>query len=756
MAGLRPGRRSPEWAAFLGAFIGYTALAVVLTFPLILHVSSRVPLDLEDSLWYVTILWWNAHVMPLTDQWWNGFAFYPVSGMMAFSDHMLGASLIASPLQWLGAGPITAYNLTFLASFALCAVAAHALGFTLTRRHDAAIVCGLAYGFSPYRIGHLAHLELLMAFGMPIALLALHRYLETRRTRWLAVFSAALALQALSASYYALFFGVLLALWVCWFIRPRAWRNVLAIAIAGAASVVALWPLIVGYSRIHHEHNLSRDFAEVLTHSADVTSYITAPALSALWGWTAPLNGGERQLFPGLTVATLVIAGAVATWRRFRPTPRTALARVSAACWAASACLVGVAAAAYAAGPWQLEHGWLRVSVTAAYKPLSLAVAFALAAAASSPTMRLAFGRRSAFAFYLVAACVLFLCSLGPRPAFLGEQVLYEPPYAWLMRLPFFADGAMPVPTVRVPARFGMLVVLALSAAASLAFTRVGSSRRAGSVLLVAAVAGIIADGWMRDLPLLDPARGVPAPARDRTAALMMLPLGDTRTDTAAMYWASISGRPVVNGYHSYAPLSYHLLKLAIADRDPSALDALAALGPLVIAADNRGGEHSWTSFVADHPDSVFLRREKNWTLFRLAFRPPQQRRCDASSVPVASTTTRWSTAHSQRVGDALIVDAGSTVSVCEVVLSMGAEADSYPRVLRVSTSLDGVRWETGFVGQLGGLAFLAALEDPSNPRIVLPVHGKSRKARFIRLGIERAQPDYPWTVANISIHGSE
>ena len=58
---------------------------------------------------------------------------------------------------------------------------------------------------------------------------------------------------------------------------------------------------------------------------------------------------------------------------------------------------------------------------------------------------------------------------MGPQPRFLGYQILYEPPYAWLMRLPVF-DSA-----VRAPARFAMPAALALSVAAGLAFSRLTS-----------------------------------------------------------------------------------------------------------------------------------------------------------------------------------------------------------------------------------------------------------------------------------------
>src|ERR1700730_18660021 len=78
------------------AFAGYSALAIVLTFPLVLHLSSVVPHDPGDPMLSTAILWWNAHVLPLTPRWWDGFAFHPAPGFMALSDHRLGERLLAT------------------------------------------------------------------------------------------------------------------------------------------------------------------------------------------------------------------------------------------------------------------------------------------------------------------------------------------------------------------------------------------------------------------------------------------------------------------------------------------------------------------------------------------------------------------------------------------------------------------------------------------------------------------------------------
>src|SRR5262249_39515069 len=210
--------------------------------PLVWHLPSRVPHDLGDPLLSTVILWWNAHHVPLSHEWWNATFFWPAQGSLTLSDHRLGERLLATPLQWLGLGPLAAYNITLLATFPACALAAHWLAYTLTRRHDASVIAGLAFGFNPYRFAHIEHLELLAAFGMPIALVALHRYAADSRRRWLVLLAAALVLQALLCSYYFLFFFVLLPLWMVWFLRPRMLASSIGIAAASAAAGIPASP----------------------------------------------------------------------------------------------------------------------------------------------------------------------------------------------------------------------------------------------------------------------------------------------------------------------------------------------------------------------------------------------------------------------------------------------------------------------------------------------------------------------------------
>jgi hypothetical protein len=84
----------------------------------------------------------------------------------------------------------------------------------------------------------------------------------------------------------------------------------------------------------------------------------------------------------------------------------------------------------------------------------------------------------------------------------------------------------------------------------------------------------------------------------------------------------------------------------------------------------------------------------------------------------------------------------------------MGSAAVYYPSRLRVSTSSDGARWTDEFVGRVGGRAVRAALVNPKNARITIPLAG--RETRYVRLTIDESQPQYPWAVAEIWLEGHQ
>src|ERR1700694_2192690 len=104
--------QTPARLMYVYALVFYTALSCVVTHPFVWHLTSTMPHDLGDPLLSTTLLGWNAHTVPLSSTWWNGLSFWPAPGTLGLSDHRLGESLIATPLQWAGLTAVTASHLT--------------------------------------------------------------------------------------------------------------------------------------------------------------------------------------------------------------------------------------------------------------------------------------------------------------------------------------------------------------------------------------------------------------------------------------------------------------------------------------------------------------------------------------------------------------------------------------------------------------------------------------------------------------------
>ena len=299
-------------------FLIYSAITIALTYPLILQMGSVLPNDAGDPGLNTWILWWNTQTVPFSTAWWNAPAFHPVPGVLSFSENLLGLSLVSTPLHWLGAGPQMAYNVVFLLTFPLSALGGYLLGYELTKRHDAAFIAGLLFGFAPYRIAHLPQIQSLASFPMPFALLGLHRYLRPStnaqgvpsevegrdpQPKWLALFAGGWLLQGLCNGYYLLFFSVFVGMWMLWFANPWSRpRQFLAIGLAWVIAAIPILPLLLRYRAIHASFGFARDFGTIRDFGADVASVLHATVHLALWGWLEVFPRAEGELFPGLTV----------------------------------------------------------------------------------------------------------------------------------------------------------------------------------------------------------------------------------------------------------------------------------------------------------------------------------------------------------------------------------------------------------------------------------------------------------------------
>jgi hypothetical protein len=747
-------------ARHAAALVAYTALTIALTWPLASQLGSVAPNDLGDPLLSTWILWWNASVLPLTERWWNGPIFFPAPDALTLSDHRLGVGVISTPAIWLGVSPMAAHNLAFLASFVLCAVGAYALGFALTRNHGAAFLAGLVFGFNPFRAGHLPHLELLCSYWLPIALLALHRWGETRKPVWLVALSAALTMQAVTSVYYFAFFGVVVGLWLVWFVRLRfTVKDYAALGASLVAPLVVIAPILLRYRRAHEAMGLSRTIVEIESFSADLVGLLTTPQTLALWNSPLSWDKGEGALYPGAVAVALVVAGLLAmapppvpAWQVWKQRLRHAL-------------LVGGAFAAIAAaipavrGPVTADVLGVTISISQSFKPVSVAVLLVGVWLLTTDRIRREWHARSTLAFFALATVAMWVFALGPTGRVLGERFLYKAPYSWLMLLPG-VDTAF-----RVPARFGMLAALTLCAATALAWAGLtrGRSRRWTAVATTVAALAIVADSWIKpmQLPSLPSPLVIPAGAPP-DAIVLELPLG-TFEDAAAMYRAIDHRRATVNGMSGYAPASYQVLHSAMGEGRVEVLAGLAPVAPLIVFVDRQAAGTDLTSQMRAFPSATLLRQDAKYDVLLIPRTtapadPPalesglvmRSARAsvaddDMSLMSDGDRHTAWMTT-TQEEPDEFIADLGAPHDVRGVALGLGAFPGGFPRRLSVLTSTDGVEWSEVWSGSGAAPSMSAAI---ANQRDV-PIHLSfdPRRARYIRVRQVDQSSSSVWAVA--------
>lgn len=313
----------------------YLLLSLVLTYPLLFHLAEAVPSDIGDPLLNTWILAWVDHAL-LADplNLFNANIFYPLPGVLAYSEHLLSTALLILPVQLISGEPLLAYNLSLLASFPLAGLGMYLLALRWTGRRDAAFLAGLIFAFNPYRFAAIAHLQLLTFQWLPFTLLsldltlrpsappALQRSSEASPPRpptpgpWPLFFTLFLTLQLLASWYLAVYTMLILGLFA-FLLLPvrRAWPALSQLGLVGALCALLILPIAWPYLALAGELQAARPLAMALSLAAAPADYAAAAPFNQLFG---PLTAAQRArpgfveentLFPGLVAVLLGLAG---------------------------------------------------------------------------------------------------------------------------------------------------------------------------------------------------------------------------------------------------------------------------------------------------------------------------------------------------------------------------------------------------------------------------------------------------------------
>ena len=755
----------------LASALAYTAITAVIGRQVLASIGTALAGDPGDPLLTAAILAWNATHVPWTDAWYQFPIFWPTRDALGLSEHLLGVSLIAAPLQWMSGSPVVAYNAAVLLSYPLCGVAMYLLVRRLTGNAGAAFLAGLAYAFAPYRMGHIGHIQILVSFWMPLSLLGLHAYLDSRRLRWLVLFALTWALQGAANGYALVYFSLVVMLWVGWFLgRHGRWRQAGVVVASLVVAALPLAPILYRYLIAQRGLGLSRGIGEITVFSADIGAPLCAPAALTFWGWLRVACGPEGELFAGASLTALCVVSVllareprvsgVAAESHAPKNPKSRWRVLALRGAVALAVLFAIIALFTAvAGPWRID-GPVRASASSGVKPASLALFFLLVTVLLSRWFHHLIRRGSTTTFYLLCATVCWVLAWGPFPRFFGETVLYQAPYAWLLALPG-------IESLRAPARLWLMVVLCLVIVMGLALARLLAARsaRTARIIVVVAACGLLADGWATIPPAAVPA-GPSTHLAGRT--VLVLPVGNLVDDRVAVFHAVTRQYRIVNGYSGYEPPYYEALRALSSADDDRLFTPFVGRGDLDVLV--RPDDPARRALIERQP-GVQLVSDGAVVHYRLPSRavppalaprgmrvPIRTVRSECAPEAVAFVTddnpqTTWRCGVHEPVQD-LTVDLGGVTQVGAIVNALGTNGAFFPSRLRVETSDDGRTWSDTWTGSPAAAVLDSAIAAPRAARAVVAF--SPRPARFVRLSQLAREGTYTWAIAELEVWTGE
>jgi hypothetical protein len=507
------------------AFIG---VALLITWPLAICADRCLSGNLGDPLLNAWIVGWGAERFAdgLAGVW-DAPIFHPHEDTLAYSEHLLGIAALVAPVYWFSQNAILAYNVAFIAAYALAAFGMYLLAKQLTGRADVSFVIALAFASSPYlTTSQTTRLQMLFCGWMAIGLAGLHAYFETRSRARLALFAVAYIMLGLSNVYLFVFFAIPVVLVIGYGMvtaRGRL-RPAIELALALAIVVAAIAPIAGLYRGVQRDMTLARSLEENVRYSAAVRSYATVWHESPLTRWLPEEVIADRALFPGLTITTLALLHVSRLFARRRGRAR--------------------------------------------HEPM--------ASPPAPPSAIQTCSTRSWSAVYAVTVLAAFALSLGPVPHLGAAPIGETGPYAWLMQMVPGLDG------LRAPARFGVIVLLGLGALAAtgLASCLEGRSGRVRALVIVGTCLAAVAEAAIAPSRLVSFPGKKLAPTEQRAfdwlaneppGALLVLPIVPDHfrspplagvTQTLVYQYATLQHeRPILNGSSGFKPPLIELLE---------------------------------------------------------------------------------------------------------------------------------------------------------------------------------------------------
>ncbi|MFZ0659899.1 MAG: hypothetical protein WAM05_14330, partial [Candidatus Binataceae bacterium] len=295
-------------------FMERSALALLIYCALSLLIFGRgldaglsthyIGVSTDPTAFFWFLAWWPYALSHRLNSLFTTLLWAPAGTSLAWATPIPLPAIVVAPITRL-VGPVAAYNLLCLAATPAAAFCTYILCRWITGKFWPAILGGLIFGFSPYMLGQiLAHVDLVMVFPVPLAILAMLKYLagEIRTRTYTAAIAALMVVQflcfpeifATTVMFAVIAFAIALR------VSPERSRLLAMIAPSAAALAVAL-AILSPYLYAMLSAGAPRDaIYPPSLYSADLLNLVV-PARFNWLGTVAPIRAISDR-FPGFWI----------------------------------------------------------------------------------------------------------------------------------------------------------------------------------------------------------------------------------------------------------------------------------------------------------------------------------------------------------------------------------------------------------------------------------------------------------------------
>ena len=284
-------------------------LIIVMTWPTSVNIFDVKALRWPTSSGDIFMKFWDAWYGKLmlagqADFFRTDLLFYPNGLSLAYHNFSLPNMIVFGGLQEVL--PTTnAFMLTFLLTLLANVISAYVALCYLFRNKWAALAGAVLFGINPYMLVHPQHSEVITVATLPLSLYAFHRGVVGKRMKWMVVAGALCGISAFIGMYV---FVCLLLTMVIYSLHlalkfwrePQFWKSlILLLAVAGAISMIRIYPMIADTQKLDAALNKSGAFersSDVLVYFVNGRHPLAPLVLSLLFGGSPPAAPSDGYL----------------------------------------------------------------------------------------------------------------------------------------------------------------------------------------------------------------------------------------------------------------------------------------------------------------------------------------------------------------------------------------------------------------------------------------------------------------------------